>query len=132
MGSRRALRARAHALAQQATRGSLAVALAAYALAVGLLCAAMVARLDPACATTAAGQLPALEPLLLMMNVVPPVLACLLLLGLTRRPLLSAALVLLSLFLLYLANAIKREQLGTPLLPADFLLLAHLGDGGAL
>ena len=132
MGSRRAWHAGAHALAPAAARGSLALALAAYASVVGLLCAAMVAWMDPACVAIAVGEVPALAPMLLVANLVPPVLACLFLLALTRRPLLSAALALLLLYLLYVANAIKLGQLGTPLLPADFVLLAHLGDGGAL
>lgn len=132
MGSKPAFRAGA-AAQPPAACGSLALALAAYALIVGLLCAALIVWMDPACVLgTATGETPALDPTLLLMNALPPVLACLLLLGLTRRPLLSAALALLLLHLLYVANAVKLEQLGTPLLPADFVLLAHLGDGGAL
>ncbi|HEX7769621.1 MAG TPA: hypothetical protein VF422_06290, partial [Dokdonella sp.] len=98
-----------------------------------LLCAAMVAWLDPACIARLTAQPPSpLEPALLVANALPVVLASLLLLGLTRRPLLSIALPLLLLYVLYVANAVKLTQLDTPVLPADFLLLAHLGDGGEL
>lgn len=120
-------------IARAPARGSLAAGLVAYALVVGLLCAAMVAWLDPACrAASSAVAPPPLDPALLLANALPPLLACLVLLGLTRRPLFCAAVVVLALYLLYAANAVKLDQLDTPLLPADFVLLAHLGDGGAL
>ena len=133
MAVRRAFEGNAGLMAPAPARGSFAVGLAAYVLVVGLLCAAMVAWFDPACrpASDAAAASP-LDPALLLANALPPLLACLVLLGLTRRPLLSAGVVLLLLYLLYVANAVKLDHLDTPLLPADFVLIAHLGDGGAL
>ncbi|RYD16010.1 MAG: LTA synthase family protein [Lysobacteraceae bacterium] len=133
MGEKVASGARADALARAPSPGALAAALAAYASLVGLSCTAMVAWLDPACALPArTAATAALDPALLLANALPPVLTCLVLLALTRRPLLSAVLVLLLLYVLYVANAAKLAHLDTPLLPADFVLLAHLGDGGAL
>lgn len=122
----------AGAAGEPATSGGVAVALLAYALAVLVCCAAMVAWMDAACGAGSAAESVSVEPSLLLANAWPAVLASLLLLGLTRRPLLSAGLVLLLLHLLYVANGVKLGLLGTPLLPADFVLLAHLGDGGAL
>ena len=112
---------------------SLLILLVAYAVVVGLLCAAITVWMDPAFAVVA-GKDPVspFEPALLLMNVTPLLLLCLILLGLTRRPWLSAGLVLLLQYLLYTVNAIKFAQLDTPLLPADFVLLGHLGDGGEL
>jgi phosphoglycerol transferase MdoB-like AlkP superfamily enzyme len=72
------------------------------------------------------------DPLAVAMNVVPVVLAALLLLVATRRPVLSLGFVLLLLHVLYAANAMKSELLDTPVVPTDFVLLGHLGDGGNL
>ena len=133
MGGRQAHSAHAAADGQPRASAALLIALVGYAIVVGLLCAAIVAWMDPAFAV-AAGTDPVSpgEPRLLLMNVTPLLLLCLILLGLTRRPWLSAALVLLLQYLLYAVNAIKLMQLDTPLLPADFVLLGHLGDGGEL
>jgi len=100
-----------------------------YAVAAFLLGAALVACEDPAFA--ADGALLA-DPLAAAINVIPFVLVALLLLVATRRALLSFGLAALLLHLLYAANAMKLELLDTPVLPADFVLLGHLGDGGGL
>lgn len=94
-----------------------------------VLCGVTVALLDPAFAADGAAQA-ALGTV--AANAIPAALAALLLLALTRRPWLSLGLILLVLYALYSANALKLEALDTPLLPADFMLLGHLGDGGAL
>ncbi len=65
-------------------------------------------------------------------NLMPFVLVLLLLLGLTARPMLAALLTLGFVALLYYANAIKLDQLGAPLLPADFALLGNLGKRGGV
>ncbi|MBC6942591.1 MAG: LTA synthase family protein [Xanthomonadales bacterium] len=65
-------------------------------------------------------------------NLMPFVLVLLLLLGLTARPMLAALLTLGLVALLYYANAIKLDQLGAPLLPADFALLGNLGKRGGV
>ena len=84
---------------------------------------------DPAFAADGAAMA---DPLAVAINVVPVVLAALLLLVLTRRPLLSLGFALLLLHVLYAASAMKFELLDTPIVPTDFVLLGHLGDGGNL
>ncbi len=106
-----------------------AIALVIYALVALTLCGAMVGWFDPAFAhegaiATSIGSIIA--------NAIPALMLALLVLGLSRRPLLSAWTSLLVLHTLYVANALKLAILDTPLLPADFVLLAHLGDGGTL
>ena len=88
----------------------------------------LVGWLDPAFADEAA----AVPYGAIAANALPAVMLALLLLAWTRRPVLSLALGLLPLYLLYFANAIKLDLLDTPVLPADFVLLGHLGDGGQL
>jgi len=88
--------------------------------------ATLVQWLDPALAAAAA------SPALLFPNALPTLLLAWLLLALTRRPVFSAGLALLLLYLLYEANALKWHLLDTPVLPSDFVLLGHLGDGGGL
>lgn len=89
----------------------------------------IVAGFDPAFSADGAATA---APDLVALNAVPTVLVALLLLGVTRRPWLSHGLVVLALYALYHANALKLEALDTPLLPVDFVLLGHLGDGAAL
>jgi phosphoglycerol transferase MdoB-like AlkP superfamily enzyme len=107
----------------------LAWAMSCYALAAFALGCMLVGWLDPAFA--ADGSVPAV-PLAIAINVVPVVLVALLLLLMTRRPVLSLAFTLLLLYVLYEASAMKFELLDTPVLPTDFVLLGHLGDGGDL
>lgn len=96
------------------------------ALALGYL---LVGWEDPAFAVDGAVMA---DPLAVAINVVPVVLVALLLLVLTRRPLLSLGVTLLLLHVLYAASAMKFELLDTPIVPTDFVLLGHLGDGGNL
>lgn len=110
-------------------RISLPLALAGYAALALLAGAALVAWQDPAFAADGAVSAAAGA---ILTNAIPSLVLALLLLALTRRPLLSLGLGVLPLYLLYCANAIKLELLDTPVLPADFMLLGHLGDGGAL
>jgi phosphoglycerol transferase MdoB-like AlkP superfamily enzyme len=72
------------------------------------------------------------DPLAIAINVVPVVLVALLLLLVTRRPALSLGVTLLLLYVLYAVSAMKFELLDTPVVPTDFVLLGHLGDGGNL
>ncbi|NCT68862.1 MAG: LTA synthase family protein [Rhodanobacteraceae bacterium] len=111
------------------SRGSWLVALATYALLAWALGGVLVAWCDPAFAAKGAAVG---APALVALNAVPAALAVLLLLGLTRRAALSLWLALLLLYALYTANALKLDALETPLLPADFVLLAHVGDGSLL
>jgi phosphoglycerol transferase MdoB-like AlkP superfamily enzyme len=106
-----------------------AFALVIYALVALTLCSVMVGWCDPAFAhdgaiATSIGSIVA--------NAIPASALALLVLGLSRRPLLSLWTSLLVLGALYVANALKLNVLDTPLLPVDFVLLAHLGDGGTL
>jgi phosphoglycerol transferase MdoB-like AlkP superfamily enzyme len=110
-------------------RFGLAPGLALYALLAFVSCALLIAAWDPAFALEGAVTE---APLAVAINAIPALIAALLLLALTRRPVLSLGLVLLVLYLLYVANAMKLELLDTPVLPADFVLLTHLGAGGAL
>ena len=102
--------------------------LLAYVTSALIACALIIGWLDPAFATDPV----AASSGAILANAIPPVLIALLLLGLTRRPLLSLWIVLVALYALYTANALKLAILDTPLLPADFVLLTHLGDGGGL
>jgi len=87
-------------------------------LALALLSLIVVA-LDPAFQDVDTGT----EWLLPVLNALPVLAACLLVLALTRRPLLSLWLGAVVLALLYGINALKLEHLETPLLPADFMML---------
>jgi phosphoglycerol transferase MdoB-like AlkP superfamily enzyme len=120
---------RASSRRESTPRIGLPLAILAYAGIALLAGAVLVAWQDPAFAAdgtalAAAGTVAT--------NAIPALVLALLLLALTRRPLLSLGLALLPLYLLYCANAIKLDLLDTPVLPADFVLLGHLGDGGAL
>ncbi len=106
-----------------------AVALLAYVIVVFVLSAGVVARYDPAFAAAGASVA---APGTLALNAIPLTIFVVLLLGLTRRPLFSLGLGLLVAYALYAINAIKLDLLDTPVLPADIVLLAHLGDGGKL
>lgn len=108
--------------------GSLRVAASCFVIALGL-CAYAVGYLDPAFHQ----RIPPEAPILLALaNALPAAIVALLFFGLSRRPLLSAWLAALLLVVLYQINELKLYALDTPLMPADFLLLAHLGDGGEL
>ena len=82
-------------------------------------------------AATAPELLPTAPWLLWLRNVLPLALLLLFLLGLTARLMLAALLTLGITALLYWANALKLEQLGTPVMPADFSLLVNLGKRGS-
>jgi len=110
-------------------RIGLPLALAVFVAVAFALAAAVVAWQDAAFA--APGALLAM-PASLAANVIPAAITALLLLALSRRPLFSLVVAAGALYLLYYVNAKKLELLATPLLPADFTLLGHLGDGGAL
>lgn len=96
--------------------------------------AALVAALDPAFAPPGdAARAPSAPGFAdLALNLAPTLLLAWLLLALTRRPAWSLGVSLLLLHLLYAANELKFTLLDTPVLPSDFVLLGHLGDGGAL
>ncbi|NII73589.1 phosphoglycerol transferase MdoB-like AlkP superfamily enzyme [Dyella sp. SG562] len=70
------------------------------------------------------------QPLYLLANALPGLLLALLLMVLSRRPLLSFGLAFLLQGVLYGVNALKVRQLGTPLMPADFRMLGQLRKGG--
>lgn len=108
--------------------GSLRAAASCFIVALGL-CAYVVSRLDPAFHQRA---LPEAPFILALANALPAAIVALLLFGVSRRPLLSAWIATLLLGVLYQINELKLYALDTPLMPADFLLLAHLGDGGEL
>ena len=104
-------------------------AMLSYALVSFALGFLLVGWQDPAFAADGAGMA---DPLAIAINVVPVVLLALLLLVLTRRPLLSLGFTLLLLYVLYAASAMKFDLLDTPIVATDFVLLGHLGDGGNL
>lgn len=86
----------------------------------------LVARLDPGIELS--GQaLPGAAFHLLLLNTVPALALFAVLLGLTRRLILSSWLVLLAVCGLYAANTAKLGMLETPLLPADLRFLAEPG-----
>lgn len=66
------------------------------------------------------------------LNAIPVLLVLLVLLGITGRPLLSAWLILLMLWIVYYINTLKLTELNTPLMPGDLLLMSNLGQHGAL
>ena len=109
--------------------GRAAQAVLVYAVVALGLCSALVAWRDPAFAHDGAIVSSWAS---IVANAIPSTLLAMLLLALTRRPLLSLWLALGLLGMLYVANAVKLQVLDTPVLPADFVLLGHLGDGGSL
>lgn len=109
--------------------GRAAPAVLVYAVVALGLCSALVAWRDPAFAHDGAIVSSWAS---IVANAIPSTLLAMLLLALTRRPLLSLWLALGLLGMLYVANAVKLQVLDTPVLPADFVLLGHLGDGGSL
>jgi phosphoglycerol transferase MdoB-like AlkP superfamily enzyme len=113
----------------ESPRMGLPWAMLSYVLAAFALGCMLVGWQDPAFA--ADGAMLA-DPLAIAINVVPVVLMALLLLLVTRRPALSLGFTLLLLHVLYAASAMKLELLDTPVVPTDFVLLGHLGDGGSL
>ncbi|MBN8726923.1 MAG: LTA synthase family protein [Xanthomonadales bacterium] len=99
-------------------------------LACGVLIVLAIARLDPG---LAAATLPREGLLgLVLLNALPALCLYALLVGLLRRALLPAWLVLLVLGGLFAANARKLAMLETPVLPADFRLFAEPGPAVAL
>jgi len=66
------------------------------------------------------------------LNAVPPALFALLVLALTRRPLLAFWSAALLTFLLYTINDLKLASLATPLLPGDFAMLRQVDAGHGL
>ncbi len=67
-----------------------------------------------------------------LLNALPSLLLCLLILALTRRTLLSLALGGLPMAALHAASALKLEALDVPLIPADFALLPQLLRGSGV
>lgn len=70
------------------------------------------------------------QPLYLLANALPGLLLALLLLVLSRRPLLSFGIAFLLQGVLYGVNALKLRQLSIPLMPADFRMVGQLRKGG--
>ena len=101
----------------------------------GLITAAAVAFVLATCVVDGgAGVLPARlldQPRFALFNAWPGLLLAGVLLALTRRVLVSFGLAFLLQGLVYIANALKVENLGTPLLPADFRMVGQLRKGGA-
>jgi Sulfatase len=100
---------------------------AGWSLAALAACLATAWLLDPLFAATGAALLP--WPRLLLLNALPVALLLLMVLALTGRLLLSAALAFGTQAAVLVASSIKLEQLGLPLLPADFRFLS---SGGGL
>ncbi|WP_395680082.1 LTA synthase family protein [Dokdonella sp.] len=114
---------------RESPRVGLAWALLLYTLAAFAFGCGLVGWQDPAFVAEGAAWA---DPLAIAINVVPVVFVALLLLVATRRPVFSLGLTLLLLYVLYTASAMKFELLDTPIVPTDFVLLGHLGDGGNL
>ncbi|HEY4092211.1 MAG TPA: LTA synthase family protein, partial [Luteibacter sp.] len=72
----------------------------------------------------------ATQPLHLFANALPGLLCATLLLVLTRRAVLSFALAFVAQGLVLSISAIKMQNLGSPLLPADFRMVGQLKNGG--
>jgi len=70
------------------------------------------------------------QPLFLLANALPGLLLAALLLVLSRRAFLSFGLAFLLQTLVYAVNALKVNNLNTPLMPADFRMLGQLRRGG--
>ena len=104
-------------------------ALAIYALLAWIFCAVAVAWFDPAYVREGAI---AKSVGAIVTNAIPAAMLAVLLLALSRRPLFALCMTLLVFSVLYVANTLKLAILDTPVLPGDFALLAHLGDGGNL
>lgn len=92
------------------------------------LCAWFAGNFDPAFF----GAWPEAPVLLAIRNALPAAIVALLFLGITGRPVLSLWSTVLLFSALYKANQLKLLVLDTPLMPGDFLLFGHLGDGGSL
>ena len=70
------------------------------------------------------------QPVYVFANALPGLLLAFTLLALTRRALLSFGLALAAEGLIYGVNRLKVDNLGTPLIPADFHMLGQLDKGG--
>ena len=70
------------------------------------------------------------QPLFLLANALPGLLLAALMLVLSRRAFLSFGLAFLLQTLVYAVNALKVNNLNTPLMPADFRMLGQLRRGG--
>lgn len=70
------------------------------------------------------------QPAYVFANALPGLLLAFTLLALTRRVLLSFGLALAAEGLVYAVNRLKVDNLGTPLIPADFHMLGQLDKGG--
>jgi hypothetical protein len=101
----------------------------AWLVATTLVFAALIVWRDPAFGFAA---WPALDATQIALNVVPPLLVALLLLGITGRALAASWITLLALWAIYLVDFLKLRELGTPLMPGDALLLSNLGEHGGV
>lgn len=89
---------------------------------VALIYALVISWLDPALPWPAV--LDHSEPwYVAALNTLPPLLLCVLLMAITRRPILASWLGLLAIAALYAVNGIKVRELDVPLLPDDFRFL---------
>lgn len=70
-------------------------------------------------------------PLRMVANAVPGLMVAAVMLSLTRRLALAAILGLAAEAVIYFVSAVKFANLGTPLMPADFLMAGQLVGGGA-
>ena len=66
----------------------------------------------------------------MLLDLMPVVFTLALLVCVTARAYLSSLVVPAALWALYVANDIKLHELGSPVLPGDFILLANLGMRG--
>lgn len=98
---------------------------------IGVL-AVVLSQLDPALTLATQALRPASPFSVILLNALPVFALLLVLLALTRRLPLALWLTLLLVATLFTANAAKLAQLQTPLLPADFRLLAEPGPAIAL
>jgi len=71
------------------------------------------------------------QPIYVIANALPGLLLAFALLALTRRVLLSFSLALAAEGVIYAVNRLKVDNLGTPLIPADFHMVGQLDKGGA-
>ena len=91
-------------------------------------CAGIIWFNDPALTADAAP--PATRWSTMLLDLMPVVFALALLVCVTARAYLSSLVVPAALWALYVANDIKLHELGSPVLPGDFILLANLGMRG--